>query len=128
VKESQTFPKEEKLKSRKMISKIFSEGSVVKAYPIRIQFIFHNVEGLPECQVGVSVPKRYFKKAVDRNRVKRQIKEAYRLNRSSLVNVLHAKQKKIAMMIIFASKEKLEYARIEELLIRSMSNIRIKNG
>ena len=111
-----------------MIGKIFSEGSVVKAYPLRIQFIFHELEGLPECQMGVSVPKRNFKKAVDRNRIKRQIKEAYRLNKSDLIHALKTKQKKIAMMVIFASKEKMEFSKIEELLVRSMSNIRIKNG
>jgi len=125
VKGDQTFPKEEKLKSRKLIGQIFSEGSVVKAYPIRIQFIFHDIEDFPPCQVGVSVPKRIFKKAVDRNRIKRQIKEAYRLNKSQFVDTLIRKQKKLAMMIIFSSKDKLDYSKIEELMISVLDKIRI---
>ena len=120
-----SFSKEEKLKSRKMISRIFSEGSVVKAYPIRIQFIFHEIEDFPPCQMGVSVPKRNFKSAVDRNRIKRQIKEAYRLNKSAFINDLLQKKKKLAMMVIFASNKKLEYSQIEKLITSALDKIRI---
>jgi len=120
-----TFPREEKLKSRKMISNIFSEGSVVKSYPIRIQFIFHEIEDFPPCQMGVSVPKRHFKSAVDRNKIKRQIKEAYRLNKSSLINDLKLKKKKIAMMFIFSANINLEFTQIEKLTIAAISKIRI---
>lgn len=120
-----TFPKEEKLKSRKMIGKIFSEGFVVKSYPIRIQFIFHDFDESPNCQVGVSVPKRNFKSAVDRNRLKRQIREAYRLNKSILIEKLNAKNKKISLMIIFSGRDFLPYKTIEAHLIKTMDNIRI---
>lgn len=125
VKNKLSFPKEEKLKSRKMISKIFSEGSAVKSYPIRIQFIFHDLKDFPPCQMGVSVPKRNFKSAVDRNRIKRQIKEAYRLNKSNLLEELNLKKRKIAMMFIFTSNKKLEYSQIEELLKAALGKIRI---
>jgi ribonuclease P protein component len=125
VKKNQTFPKEEKLKSRKMISKIFSEGSAVKTFPLRIQFIFHDLQHLPPCQMGVSVPKRHFKKAVDRNRIKRQIKEAYRLNKSNLIDDLTIKNKRLAMMIIFLAKDKLDYEQIEQLLNSSLGKLRI---
>jgi len=123
VKEDLSFPKEERLKSRKMINKIFTAGLVVKAYPIRIQFIFHDLDDLPACQMGVSVPKRNFKKAVDRNRIKRQLKEAYRLNKSAFVQKLEAADKRIAMMIIFSGKEKFDYDKIESRTIAAMQKI-----
>jgi len=123
VKENLTFPKEEKLKSRKMIGKIFSDGTAVKSYPIRIQFIFHDFEGFPSCQIGASVPKRNFKKAVDRNRIKRQIKEAYRLNKNSFIQKLEAADKKIAMMIIYSGKEKFDYDKIESSTIKAIQKI-----
>lgn len=125
MKEDQSFPKEEKLKSRKMISQLFTDGLVVKAYPIRIQFLFHEIEDLPPCQMGVSVPKRNFKKAVDRNRIKRQIKEAYRLNKSNIIDSLNLKNKKIAMMVIFTSKDKLDYHKLEKLIIAALRKIKI---
>ena len=124
VKKNLSFPREEKLKSRKMISSIFSEGSAVKSYPIRIQFIFHDLEDFPRCQMGVSVPKRNFKSAVDRNRIKRQIKEAYRLNKSKLIDDLKLKKRKLAMMFIFTSNKKLEYTQIEKLTISALGKIR----
>ena len=124
MKKNLSFPREEKLKSRKMISNIFSEGSAVKSYPIRIQFLFHDLEDFSPCQMGVSVPKRSFKSAVDRNRIKRQIKEAYRLNKSKFLDNLKLKNKKIAMMVIFTSNKKLEYTQIEELITSALDKIR----
>ncbi|MEM9545515.1 MAG: ribonuclease P protein component [Bacteroidota bacterium] len=125
MKQDQSFPKEEKLKSRKVIGQIFSNGFVVKSYPIRIQFIFHDQKEFPWCQVGVSVPKRNFKKAVDRNRIKRQLREVYRLHKQLLTEKLKASDKRIAMMIIFAGKEKVEYADIKTHLIAALERIRI---
>lgn len=119
------FSKDEKLKSRKMIGNIFSDGRVVKAFPIRIQFVFHNNTDVPVCQMGVSVPKRNFKKAVDRNRIKRQLREAFRLHKHDFYLQLEHADKRIALMVIYTSPEKLEYSRIESALIKAVSQIRI---
>ena len=125
MKKDLSFSKEEKLKSRKMIGEIFEKGHVVKAYPIRIQFLFHDMEDLAPCQVGVSVPKRKFKRAVDRNRIKRQLREVYRLNKSNFVDQLEKKEKKIAMMIIFTASKACDYHDIEKAVKASLSKIRI---
>lgn len=106
-----------------MIGQIFSEGAVVKSYPIRIQFIFHVSEDLPRSQVGATVPKRNFKKAVDRNRIKRQIKEAYRLNKQKLAQKLESADKQLAMMIIFSGKEKFDFDKIESCIIKALEKI-----
>ena len=125
MKEDQTFPREEKLKSKKMIGNIFSNGFVVKSYPIRIQFSFHEFSEMPRCQVGVSVSKRNFKSAVDRNRIKRQLREAYRLNKGKWISKLVAADKRLTMMIIFTSNEKLEFSKIESKLFSAIDKIRV---
>jgi len=122
---SYTFPNEEKLKSRKLIGKIFEEGHVVKAYPIRIQFIFHDYDNLPTAQAGFSVPKRNFKLAVDRNRIKRQLREVYRLHKLSLIDRLEENNKKVALMIICTAQEKLPYDILEKLILKAIAKIKV---
>lgn len=119
------FPKEEKLKSRKLIGEIFSKGAVVKSFPIRIQFVFHDNADFPLYQIGASVPKRSFKKAVDRNRIKRQIREAFRINKNDFLSRIQQSDKKIALMIIFSGREKLDYKRIEAAIVKSLQKIKV---
>lgn len=95
-----TYPEKEKLKSRKLIKKVFEEGKTIKKYPILIRYVeFENETH----NIGVSVSKRNFKKAVDRIRIKRQLREAYRLNKETLAQT----KGKYAIMIIFIGKVKL---------------------
>lgn len=80
---SYSFPKSEKLCSKKRIEKLFRQGNSVQSFPLKM--IFVRVDDLPEqipFQVMVSVPKRHFKRAVHRNRIKRLLRESYRLQKS----------------------------------------------
>ncbi len=101
-----TYPKKEKLKSRTLIKRVFEEGKVIKAYPILIKYVEIDKE---KHLVSVNVSKRIFKKAVDRIRLKRQLREAYRLNKSSLIQ----KPSKYAIMIGFIGKKKMDYKHIQ---------------
>jgi ribonuclease P protein component len=76
------FPKKEKLKSRKLIAALFSEGKSVTKYPLRL--IYLEQQDLECSKAAFSVPKRNFKHAVDRNHFKRLMKEAYRLHKNKL--------------------------------------------
>lgn len=67
----QSFKKIEKLKSQKLIEKLFSEGKSIAVYPLRLVYLKTSFEDPVKLKVGVSVSKRNFKKAVDRNRMKR---------------------------------------------------------
>lgn len=101
-----------RLKSKKIIDKLFQEGKSYFSYPIKLVYLpLKDKDGEYGIQYTVSVSKRIFKKAVDRNRVKRQMREAIRLN---LTDIIDAESSSfLAMMFIYVGKEKLEYGTIE---------------
>lgn len=112
-----TYPKQEKLKSHTVIDSLFTQGKTVSKYPLRIVYVpTENKEGLP-LKVGVSVSKRYFKKAVDRNFYKRLLREAYRLNKSILLEQI---QEPYAIMIFYQTKDRLNYEQVNEKMIKLM--------
>jgi ribonuclease P protein component len=77
-----TFSKSERLKSRKQIEALFGSGKSFSQYPFRVFYRWEGQEGLPQAGVGAS--KRNFKRAVDRNRIKRLMREGYRLQKQVL--------------------------------------------
>ena len=81
-----TLGKEERLKSKKLIEKLYAEGNSVKAFPLRMMYLKTQHTSDYPAQVGVSVPKRNFKLAVDRNRIKRLMRETYRLQKEIVYN------------------------------------------
>ena len=98
-----TYSKIEKLKSKVLIEKLFDEGKSVVAFPLRLVFIGTEFDEPVKVKCGVSVSKRNFKKAVDRNRVKRLIREAYRLNKNSYFNNITTQY---ALMILYIGNDK----------------------
>ncbi len=119
-----TFPKREKLKHRKSIQYLFEKGSSFSAFPIRL--IYFVQPAIPQediAKFSVSVSKRNFSSAVDRNQIKRKVREAYRLNKRILLSYCSEKKVALHMMWIYTAKEKTEYKRIESqvtLLIRRL--------
>ena len=110
-----TYPKNEKLKSKKTIGLLFSEGQSVSKYPLRLVYAENLFENEELIKFGVSVSKKYFKNAVDRNRLKRILRECYRLNKNILSEHI---DKPMAMMFFYQSKEVLSYQEINEKTIR----------
>jgi len=86
-----TLGKEERLKSRKIIGRLYAEGKSIKAYPLRMMYLQTAHTSDFPCQVGVSVPKRNFKRAVDRNRIKRLLRESYRLEKYTVYSEVNEK-------------------------------------
>jgi ribonuclease P protein component len=109
------YPKEEKLKSKKTIDLLFSEGKSVSKYPLRLVFVPVEYEGNVPLKMGVSVSKKNFKNAVDRNYFKRVLRECYRLNKSILTSNL---DKKYAFMFFYQTKDRLSYQEINQKTIQ----------
>ena len=105
-----TFPKKEKLKSKKLIEQLFSEGKSVTAFPLRLIYLKTPLNYDVKAQTGVSVSKRHFKRAVDRNRIKRLMREAYRLNKAYYFNNITAQY---AFMILYIGKEKPKFIDVD---------------
>lgn len=105
-----TYPKKEKLKSKKLIEQLFAEGQSVSAFPLRLVYLGTTFDEDVLLKTGVSVSKRHFKKAVDRNRIKRLLREAYRLNKAAYFNNLTTQH---AFMILYIGKEKPTFTQIE---------------
>ncbi|MFZ6053138.1 ribonuclease P protein component [Halocola ammonii] len=119
-----TFPKKERLKSRKAIEALFSDGQKIKSFPV---MLFWN-KGHHDCghplKVGVSVSKRKVRKAVHRNRIKRLMREAYRLNKSKLETFLSENNEQhLDVMFIYADKEMPTFADIEPKIKRLLDRL-----
>lgn len=106
-----SFKKEERLCSKKTIDKLFTEGETFLAYPVKIVFLKTQHPGIFPVKAGFSVGKRNFKKAVQRNLIKRKMREAYRLNKPELYKKLGENQ--LAVFFIFIGKTVPEYAVVE---------------
>jgi len=98
-----TLGRGERLKSRKQIERIFREGKSLHVFPYRIHYLLGGpVIGL---QAGFSASKRNFKKAVDRNRIKRLTREAYRLKKEPLALWVEERQLSLCLFFIYTGKE-----------------------
>jgi len=106
---SATFPKIERLTSKRVIDELFSAGAEVKKYPFVIKYISQKNETKEKVKIVISVPKRKAKLATDRNRLRRQIKEAYRLNKNELINFCLVNKIELALFLIYTGKEKEDY-------------------
>lgn len=109
-----TYPKNEKLKSQKTIDLLFSKGKSVTKYPLRLVYVETSDEN-EKLKFGVSVSKKHFKKAVDRNYYKRVLRECYRLNK----HIIHENlEKPYAIMFFYQTKDRLTYQEIHEKTIQ----------
>jgi ribonuclease P protein component len=114
-----TYPKNEKLKSKITIDLLFSKGKSVSKYPLRLVYVESDY-GIAEdsgqkIKMGVSVSKKNFKHAVDRNYFKRVLRETYRLNKHLLIDNL---DKPYAMMLFYQTQDRLSYEEINTKTIQ----------
>lgn len=112
----QTFKKEEKLKSKKFIDALFVDGKSVSQYPVRLVYKEFDFEEKDiQIKAGVSVSKKLYKKAVDRNHLKRLLRESYRKNKYL---VLTGTDRSFAFMFLYVGKNKLDSSIIDSSLER----------
>jgi len=110
-----TYPKNERLKSKTTIGLLFSEGKSVSKYPLRLVYRQAEANSEEQTKIGVSVSKKYFKKAVDRNYFKRVLRETYRLNKHLLLDNL---DQPYSIMLFYQTKDRLSYQEINTKMIQ----------
>ena len=120
-----TLSKEDRICSKELINELFTgNGRSMTAFPLRVVFMKRTiVDDQPRAAMLVSVPKRYFKHAVDRNRVKRQVREAFRRNKSIITQNLTDDHEAVAMAFVWLTDEKFPSSEVENRMVRLLTRI-----
>lgn len=119
-----TFTKEERLCNKKLIDQLFHNGSSFLCYPFKVSWFIVTEPQLFRAQVLFSVSKRRYKKAVDRNLIKRRIREAYRLHKQQhLYSLLNDTDKRIVFSIGYIGKEIAPYDFIEKKILKLLTQL-----
>jgi len=122
---NQTYPSIEKLKSKKLLDELFSSGKKLTDFPIKLVYKQLNFEDEVLVKAGVSVSKRNFKKAVDRNRIKRLLREGYRLNK----HIIHdGFNQKYVCMFLYLSKDMPNFEGVNIKMERLLKKLAEKEG
>lgn len=118
-----TFTKDERLYAQKRVDRLFSEGRSFISYPLRVVFLAREKEpdADPGVSVLVSVSKKHFKRAVKRNRVKRLVREAYRLNKQAFASVARDSNSSFDIAFLYLKNELPSYAEIEKAILKSIN-------
>lgn len=118
-----TLPKTSRLKSRKAISSVFDSGKSVQVYPLRL---FYEIDAdetrEKEIKVTFAVSRRNLKKAVDRNHIKRLMRESYRLNQYQLKDQL-AIQGTLNLVFLYYIKDKFSFSAMEKATIKVLGRL-----
>lgn len=114
-----TLGKTERLKSRKSIDRLFEKGQRFNTGPLRVYYLKAEPAGL---RAGVSVSSRNFSKATDRNRVKRLLRETYRLQKNLLAEALPAQQG-LDLFFVYTDKQLPEFAALKEQMGKALQKI-----
>ena len=123
------LPRKNILRSQKTITGLFQPGFFVSSYPIRVNYLLQpKIEGAPEIQVLFSVSKKRFKKATDRNRVKRLLREVYRLNQQQLYTLSLPDGQQLAMAVIYTAPELFSFQVLKVAFIQCIQKMERKTN
>ena len=134
-----TLGRDQRLKSRKRIERIFREGKSINVFPYRVYFMLDTVAmgatageasaggkplgGKPLLQAGFGAGSRHFKKAVDRNRIKRLTREAYRLNKGVLSEIVEQRKLSLSLFFIYTGKELPDHRLVSDKIAVALQKI-----
>jgi len=116
-----SYSKNEKLKSKKQIDQLFSKGRSISEFPLRLVYLPCKHSDNEIMKASVSVSKRNFKKAVKRNRIKRLLREAYRLNKGSFFNNITTQY---ALMILYIGSDEPSFQQVESSMKKLLNKFK----
>ena len=114
-----TLSKEERLSWKRYIDLLFAKGQSFVAFPLRVVYIPVE-ESVAPVSILVSVPKKKFKRAVKRNLIKRQVREAYRIHKYTLVDPLTIQSKHLLVAFLYLDKETHPFSMIEKAMVKAL--------
>ena len=120
-----SFSKKEKLKSKNRIEQLFAEGKSIYTYPIKLVYLKVPLPEGTKVQVGVTTPKRNFKSSVKRNRIKRLLRESYRLNKHLIFNNTEGG---FALMFLYIGKEMPQFRTLEKSMLIVLQKLILKEN
>jgi len=122
------FTKEERLKSRKQIDALIKNGKKLNQEGLTLFWNMSEEEYPIPAKVVFAVPKKRFKRAVDRNQIRRRMREVYRLNKSELLNTLSKDNIALNLMFIYRSNEIQSYHEIENKIVLLLKDLCAKHA
>lgn len=127
ISEVETFCKEERLYLKKDFEELINENNYFIFKPLKIYWKETKTEQNYPVKFGISVPKRIFAKATDRNKIKRQVREAYRKNKNIVYDNIENKKNTLLVLAVYTLAKKLDYLKIEESLKTGLQKINRRN-
>ena len=121
-----TLKRNERLKSEKSISELFENGVSLFIYPVRIVYQLRSVPVDSQLKIGFSVSKKSFKRAVDRNLLKRRMREAFRLNKQQLLQACSPEKRGIDVMFLYQGKGIEDYQTICDSMQSLLQKLSLK--
>lgn len=116
-----TLNKKERIKGNKRIDSLFLSGEAFISYPLRVVFLRkENIDSQPPISMMVSVSKKRFKRAVKRNRMKRIIREAFRLNKAQFYSICKQNEINLDIAFLYLKNELSDYKEIEKALLKTI--------
>lgn len=121
-----TFKKGERLRKKTYIESLFEANKSFLCYPLK--FFYREIEEVQTVpvQVLIVVPKKKLRKAVDRNLIKRRIRETYRIRKETIIDKIQSKRKLLLLGVMYLSDKKIDYKQIDNVMEKGIEKLREK--